>query len=73
MVKAETALLQSGLAEAEAILLQAALPAQAIMINLQMFNFDKLAHLTGNIKFLQSFNSFFENFYDSFIQNSSKS
>ena len=48
VVKAETALLQGGLAEAEAILLQAALPARAIMLNLQMFSFEKLALLTSN-------------------------
>ena len=41
MVKAETALLQNGREEAEAILLQAGLPLKAIMLNLQLFQFEK--------------------------------
>jgi len=45
VVKAETALLQGGLAEAETILLQAALPAQAIRLNLQMFSFERALDL----------------------------
>lgn len=41
MIKAETALLQNGTAEAEAILLQAGLPLKAIMLNLQLFRFER--------------------------------
>lgn len=45
MIKAETALLQNGRAEAESILLQAGLPLKAIMLNLQLFQFEKWAPL----------------------------
>lgn len=41
MIKAETALLQNGRVEAETILLQAGLPLKAIMLNLQLFQFEK--------------------------------
>ena len=41
MIKAETALLQNGRLEAETILLQAGLPLKAIMLNLQLFQFEK--------------------------------
>ena len=41
MIKAETALLQNGKPEAEAILLQAGLPLKAIMLNLQLFHFER--------------------------------
>lgn len=41
MIKAETALLQNGRTEAETILLQAGLPLKAIMLNLQLFQFEK--------------------------------
>lgn len=43
MIKAETALLQNGRTEAETILLQAGLPLKAIMLNLQLFQFEKWA------------------------------
>ena len=45
MIKAETALLQNGRTEAETILLQAGLPLKAIMLNLQLFQFEKWATL----------------------------
>ncbi|XP_046461872.1 intraflagellar transport protein 80 homolog [Daphnia pulex] len=45
MIKAETALLQNGRTEAETILLQAGLPLKAIMLNLQLFQFEKALEL----------------------------
>ena len=64
VIKAETALLQNGLNEAEAILLQAGLPTQAITINLQMFQFEKSAQLA---KFILRFPRLFYDFNTCFF------
>lgn len=59
MIKAETALLRNGTVEAEAILLQAGLPFKAIMLNLQLFHFERYPFSSFYVRYLLNFLSFF--------------